>query len=73
LLCIYFILHIQLAKSDSLHQQRNCSNELEPLLNLVSDQGKRAVLIPEENQMSVEHITLTLMWNRVIYINIEKI
>ena len=73
MLCIYFILHIQLAKSDSLHQQRNCSNELEPLLNLVSDQGKRAVLIPEENQMSVEHITLTLMWNRVIYINIEKI
>jgi len=56
-MCVYFILHIQLVKSDSLHQQRNCSNELEPLLNLVSDQGKRAVLIPEENQISLEHIT----------------
>jgi len=57
LLCIYFILHLQLAKSDSLSQQRNCSNELEPLLNLVSDQGKKAVLIPEEDQISLEHET----------------
>jgi len=57
LLCVYFILHIQLAKSDNLHQQKNCSNELEPLLNLVSDQGKRAVLIPDGNQISLEHIT----------------
>jgi len=57
LLCVYFILHLQLAKSDSLLQQRNCSNELEPLLNLVSDQGKKAMLIPEEDQISLEHKT----------------
>jgi len=57
LLSVYFILHLQLAKSDSLLQQRNCSNELEPLLNLVSDQGKKAVLIPEEDQISLEHKT----------------
>ena len=56
-MCVYFIFHLPLAKSDSLHQQRNCSNELEPLLNLVSDQGKKAVLILEENQISLEHIT----------------
>ena len=54
---MYRLLHIQLVKSDSLHQQRNCSNELEPFLNLVSDQGKRVVLILEENQISIEHIT----------------
>ena len=30
---------------------------MEPLLNLVFDRGKVAVLIPEENQISVEHIT----------------
>ena len=57
MLCIYFILHIQLVKSDNLQQQRNCSNELDPLLNLVSDQGKKVVLIPEGDQISVEHIT----------------
>jgi len=56
LLCMYFILHIQLVKSDNLQQQRNCSNELEPLLNLVSDQGNKVVLIPED-RISVEHIT----------------
>jgi len=56
LLCVYFILHLQLAKSDSMHPQRNCSNELEPLLNLVSDQGKKAVLLPED-QLSLEHET----------------
>jgi len=55
LLCVYFILHLQLANSDSLRQQRNCSNELEPLLNLVSDLGKKAVLMPEQDQISVEH------------------
>ena len=57
LLYVYFSLHIQLIKSDSLYQQRNCSNELEPLLNLVSDQGKKVVWISEEDQISVEHIT----------------
>ena len=57
LLCVYFLLHIQLVKSDSLHQQRDCSNELEPLLNLVSDQEKKDTLIPEENQISMDHIT----------------
>jgi len=55
LLCVYFILHLQLAKSNSLRQQRNCSNDLGPLLNLVSDQGKKAVLIPEEDQISLEY------------------
>jgi len=49
---------LQFVTSDKLHQQRNCSNELEPLLNLVSDQGKRVVLIHKENQMSMEHTTL---------------
>jgi len=57
LLCVYFILHLHLAKSDSLRQQRNCRNELEPLFNLVSDQGKKAVLIPEEDQISLDHET----------------
>jgi len=57
LLCVYFIVHLQLAKSDNLHQQRNCSNELESLLNLVSDQGKKAVLIPVGDQISLEHET----------------
>jgi len=57
LLCVYFILHMQLVKSHNLHQQRNCSNELEHLLNLVSDQGKKVVLIPEEDQISLEHET----------------
>jgi len=57
LLCAYFLLHIQLTKSDSLPQTRNCSNELEPLLNLVSNQGKKAVLIPENDQISLEHET----------------
>jgi len=57
LLCVYFLLHIQLIKSDSLLQPRNCSNELEPLLNLVSNQGKQAVLIPEKDQMHLEHET----------------
>jgi len=57
LLCVYFLLHIQLTKSDSLHQTRNCSNELEPLLNLVSNQGKKVVLIPEKDQISLEHET----------------
>jgi len=55
LLCVYFLLHIQLIKSDSLPQTRNCSNELEPLLNLVSNQGKKAVVIPEMDQISLEH------------------
>jgi len=31
---------------------------LEPLLNLVSDQGKKAVLIPKDDQISSEHETL---------------
>ena len=57
LLCVYFLLHIQLTKSDSLPQTRNCSNELEPLLNLVSNQGKKVVLIPEKDQISLEHET----------------
>ena len=57
LLCVYFILHLQLVQCDSSRQQRNCSNELEPLLNLVSDQGKKAVLILEEDQISLEHET----------------
>jgi len=57
LLCVYFLLHIQLTKSDNLHQTRNCSNELEPLLNLVSNQGKKAVSIPEKDQISLEHET----------------
>jgi len=55
LLCVYFILYLQLTKSDSLHQPTNCSNELEPLLNLVSNQGKKAVLIPEKHQIFLEH------------------
>jgi len=33
MLCVYFFLYIQSTKSDSLPQTRNCSNELEPLLN----------------------------------------
>jgi len=57
LLCVYFILHLQLAKCDSLHQPRNCSNELEPLLCLVSNQEKKAVLITEKDQISLEHET----------------
>ena len=57
LLDVYLILHLRLAKSDSSHQQRNCSNDLEPLLNLVFDQGKKAVLIPNEEQISLEHET----------------
>ena len=57
LLCVHFILHLQLPQSDSLRQQRNCNNELEPLLNLVSNQGDKAVLIPEENQIPIEHET----------------
>ena len=57
LLCVYFILHLQFAKCDSLHQPRNCSNELEPLLCLVSNQEKKAVLIPEKDQISLEHET----------------
>jgi len=57
LLCVYFLLHIQLTKFDSLHQTRNCSNELEPLLNLVFNQGKKAVVIPEKDQISLEHET----------------
>jgi len=57
LLHVYFILHLQLAKSDSLHQPRNCSNELEPLLNLVSNQGKKVALIPEKDKISLEHET----------------
>ena len=46
-----------MTKSDSLHQTRNCSNELEPLLNLVSNQEKNAVLIPEKDQIALEHET----------------
>jgi len=57
LLCIFFSLHLHFAKSDSLQQTRNYSNELEPLLNLVSDQGKKTVLIPEEDQIVLEHET----------------
>ena len=57
LLFIYFILHLQLAKSDSSHSQKNCSNELKSLLNLVSNQGKKVVLIPKEDQLSLEHET----------------
>ena len=57
LLCVHFILHLQLVKSDSSHQQRNCNNELEPLLNLVSDQGTKVVLTLEEDQISLEHKT----------------
>jgi len=57
LLCVHFILQSQLVKSDSSHQQRNRNNELEPLLDHVFDQGKEAVLILEENQISMEHIT----------------
>jgi len=56
-LCIYFIVHLQLTKSDNLPQTRNCSSELEPLLNLASNQGKRAALIPEKDQISLEHET----------------
>jgi len=54
-LCIFFILHLHFTKSDSLQPIRNCSNELEPLLNLVSNQGKKAVVIPEKDQISLEH------------------
>jgi len=57
LLCVYFLLHIQLTKSDNLHQTRNFCNELQPLLNLVSNQGKKAVLIPEIDQIFLEHET----------------
>jgi len=57
LLCVHFILHLRLVKTDSSHQLRNCNNELEHLLNLVSDQGKKVVLIPEEDQISLEHKT----------------
>ena len=52
-----FILHVHLVKSNRLHQIRNCRNELEPLLNHVSNQGKKSVLIPEDNQTSSEHET----------------
>jgi len=47
-------LYIQLTKSDSSHQTRK---ELEPLLNLVSNQGKKVVLIPKKDQRSLEHET----------------
>jgi len=57
LLCIFFILHIHFTKSDSLHRTRNCSNEFKPLLNLVSNQGKKVVVIPEKDQISLEHET----------------
>ena len=58
LLWLYFILPFQFVVFNKILQQRNCSNELEPLLNFVSDRGKRVVLILKENQISMEHITL---------------
>jgi len=54
LLCIFFILHLHFSKSD---RTRNCSNKLEPLLNLVFNQGKKAVLITEKDQKILEHET----------------
>ena len=63
LLCVYFILHLQLAKSDS---------ELQPLLNLVSDQGKRLCEYLKNIRYLWNMKPFTLMWNRVIYINTEK-
>jgi len=45
---------------------------LEPLLNLVSNQEKKAVLIPEKDQISLEHETPHFDEELVIYINIEK-
>jgi len=50
-------LHLHFTNSNSVYSKRNCSNELEPLLNRVSNQGKKTVLIPEENQISLEHET----------------
>jgi len=57
LLCVFFIMHLHLTTSDSIHPIRNCSNELERLLNLVSNQGKTTVLIPQKDQISLEHET----------------
>jgi len=57
LICAYFIFLLQLAKPDSLRLQRNCSNELKPLLKLVANQGKKAVLISKEDQIPMEHET----------------
>ena len=57
-MCI-LILHIHFITADSLPRTRNCSNELEPLLNLVFNQGKNAVLIVilEKCQISLEYET----------------
>jgi len=55
--CIYLILYTQLTKATSLHQQRNYSNELEPLLSLVFDQWKKVQTIPKEDQIPMEQET----------------
>jgi len=60
LLCVYFILHLQLVKSDSLSQQRNCSTALKPLLNIISAQGRIVQPIAEEEQIPVERVTPSL-------------
>jgi len=57
LLGVFFILHLHFVKPASLQQIINCSNELEPLLKLISNQGKNTVLIPEEDRISMEHET----------------
>ena len=60
LLCVYFILHLQLVRSDSICQQRNCSTALKPLLNIIIVQGRIAQSIVKEEQIPVEHVTPSL-------------
>jgi len=60
LLCVYFLVHIQLTKSDSIYQTRNCSTTLTPLLNIISAQGRIVQPIAEEEQMLVEHVMPSL-------------
>jgi len=51
------ILHLHFAIAVSLPRTRNCINKLEPLPNLVFNQGKNAVLILEKYQISLEYET----------------
>jgi len=57
LLCVYFILHIQVIKSNSLSQQNNCSTALKPLMDIISVQGKIARPIADEQPLPIEHVT----------------
>jgi len=56
--CIYlFLFVISVVSFNEQYPKRNCTNEGEPLLNLITSQGKLVQSIPSDEQLTLEHET----------------